>query len=105
MPEVPLTRLLMNGACGFMKIGRGDVVAAGCVQLWFSIAITKTVLPCGSRSPLPWSARAVKPPHVNAVAAANPHTDNRYFTDNMFATSDGRSTVRRCCDREGSNRF
>src|SRR5215468_8663837 len=43
---VPLTRLLMNGALGFLKIcwmGPENWLA-GCVQLWFSMAITKTVL-------------------------------------------------------------
>src|ERR1700730_12186102 len=43
---VPLTRLLMNGAAGFWKtccIGPENWLA-GCVQLWFSMAITKTVL-------------------------------------------------------------
>jgi hypothetical protein len=32
---VPFTRLLMNGALGFWKIGWGEVSLAGCVQLWF----------------------------------------------------------------------
>src|SRR5215468_3632430 len=43
---VPLTRLLMNGAFEFWKIcwmGPENWLA-GCVQLWFSMAITKTVL-------------------------------------------------------------
>src|SRR5262244_891293 len=43
---VPLTRLLMKGALGFWKIcwiGPENWLA-GCVQLWFSMAITKTVL-------------------------------------------------------------
>src|SRR5262249_45993888 len=43
---VPLTRLLMNGAAGFWKICCWPPVnwLAGCVQFWFSKAITKTVL-------------------------------------------------------------
>src|SRR5215468_8854016 len=46
LTAVPLTRLLMNGALGFWKIcwmGPENWLA-GCVQLWFSMAITKTVL-------------------------------------------------------------
>jgi hypothetical protein len=42
MPDRPETRLLMNGAAGFMKICWGDEAGLGCVQLWFSIAITNT---------------------------------------------------------------
>ena len=34
----------MNGAAGFWKICWGEVWLAGCVQLWFSRAITNTVL-------------------------------------------------------------
>jgi hypothetical protein len=43
---IPLTRLLMNGALGFWKICwmGPENWFAGCVQLWFSMAITKTVL-------------------------------------------------------------
>src|SRR5215471_14292043 len=52
---VPLTRLLMKGALGFWKIGwiGPENWLAGCVQLWFSMAITKTVL-----TERPSSARA-----------------------------------------------
>src|ERR1700720_1991340 len=43
---VPSTRPLMKGALGFWKIcwmGPENWLA-GCVQLWFSMAVTKTVL-------------------------------------------------------------
>ncbi len=41
--KLELTMLLMNGASVLLKIGCGaEVSEAGCVQLWFSIAMTKT---------------------------------------------------------------
>src|SRR5215470_10332875 len=61
---VPFTRLLMNGAAGFLKIGWGEVWLAGCVQLWFSRAITKTflILPPSSAAAAVTAKAAVKQP-------------------------------------------
>src|SRR6516162_7707109 len=57
---VPLTRLLMYGALGFWKICwmGAENWLAGCVQLWFSMAITKTVLIERGSSPPPSAAAA-----------------------------------------------
>src|SRR5262245_60573303 len=63
MVELPSTRLLMNGAYGFRKICCGDVCVAGCVQLWFSIAITNTVFtrPAPSTAERFWACAGATP--------------------------------------------
>jgi hypothetical protein len=80
MPELPSTRLLMNGADGFRKTCCGDVCAAGCVQLWFSIAITNTVFtrPAPSITERFW-ASAVTPLQASTPAAATAPAGNPYF--------------------------
>src|SRR4051794_28349623 len=55
----------MNGAAGFRKICWIEPVNwfAGCVQLWFSIAITNTVLTCCARAlALPMVVRSANAP-------------------------------------------
>src|SRR5215467_10112385 len=67
---VPLTRLLMYGALGFWKIcWMGPVNwLAGCVQLWFSMAMTKTLL-IGPPFGPPSAARACH--WIETVSRAN----------------------------------
>src|ERR1700746_1560517 len=82
---VPFTRLLMNGALGFWKIcwmGPENWLA-GWVQLWFSMAITKTVLILSPS--LLSSARAVKLP--NAISIANAASMPGRLTCNIDAST------------------
>src|SRR5215471_19811931 len=63
---VPFTKLLMNGAFGFWKICwiEPENWFAGCVQLWFSMAITKTVLIC-------WAAALKWPTVIDKASTAS----------------------------------
>src|SRR5215475_2853705 len=92
MAELPSTRLLMNGAYGFRKICCGDVWVAGCVQLWFSIAITNTVFtrPAPSITERFWAC-AVMPLEANNPAAATAPASNPFFRLNIESSLGGKN--------------